>query len=858
MENMFCLKQNSIRIRMAALLLAGLLLISLFPISLSAEESSVRVEPVSVASDDSVSCTVGFLIYCEKPDTGAISLRSAVFPRESGNIVSISDGGLLSGEAAGWLNVTVLGSDSSLSPSFLAEFRNPDNGSELPSFLEIVTVNGVEVLSFSPSYAAYFSVLRTDDEGTVLSETEIASFRAQEAGHMLFLDRPQSLLTKLNQSVEKSEDAYRADGDSSITCYFYYPDTIRSILNNISWNPQAYEQYGFTVPGEIYLQLDVTVNGSESRYNLYSEEEDSAHLWDAPLYPLSYGKNQIVERVSVSFGESSFRATLPDGSLLEIPYGDLEQSEEDSGLYYYGADPEETKFAVRARFVLPVRDSSGAVRYMVSSFSESSFCGAEVNDPEGATSILPPKLISDRMEINPDGSATVYFGVEPSESVRSIAVWMAYYDQGEISMEVESRVNGSEWKPTEFAAEDASITAITGGDYTVTIPAEEVPQYVLINLRARYLATAGGSALSSDFSTSLSFNIEPQEIETTAPPATEAEVTTEEEEEEHPFVCPLCGICPAPFGICLFLWIAAALLLVLIVVLIVAMIPKHRYCPRCGAIRKKGEAVCPECGYRFSAERKPSEEGEQESAANPEKTPDEKGTSSEETREFSTDAATGEEGSSSHQDVPETESVPRPQTEEKPKITLPEVSPLFLAEIRAKLREKKAGGNPSFTREEILYLKALKEKVSENRVPAVEQVSSGSAADSETPSVTDLAAAAAARASKDSGDAERQVREEAERLAEEKEKAERQASEEAERLAREKEEAERQAREEAERLAREKEEAERQAREEAERLAREKEEAERQAREEAERLAREKEEAERQAREEAERLAREK
>ena len=58
--------------------------------------------------------------------------------------------------------------------------------------------------------------------------------------------------------------------------------------------------------------------------------------------------------------------------------------------------------------------------------------------------------------------------------------------------------------------------------------------------------------------------------------------------------CPMCHICPQPLGICLFLWAALGLALLLILVLCIG--PKREKCPDCGARNRKKAKYCRECG----------------------------------------------------------------------------------------------------------------------------------------------------------------------------------------------------------------------------------------------------------------------
>lgn len=60
--------------------------------------------------------------------------------------------------------------------------------------------------------------------------------------------------------------------------------------------------------------------------------------------------------------------------------------------------------------------------------------------------------------------------------------------------------------------------------------------------------------------------------------------------------CHLCHFCPAPLGICVFVW--AAVILALLIVL-VAVSGRGKKCPVCGEKCRRRAATCPRCQYDF-------------------------------------------------------------------------------------------------------------------------------------------------------------------------------------------------------------------------------------------------------------------
>lgn len=67
--------------------------------------------------------------------------------------------------------------------------------------------------------------------------------------------------------------------------------------------------------------------------------------------------------------------------------------------------------------------------------------------------------------------------------------------------------------------------------------------------------------------------------------------------------CPVCRLCPAPYGVCVFLWASAALVLLLVLTLLLGK--KYR-CPVCNNRVKRKTRVCANCGYDFETGQLPA------------------------------------------------------------------------------------------------------------------------------------------------------------------------------------------------------------------------------------------------------------
>lgn len=59
--------------------------------------------------------------------------------------------------------------------------------------------------------------------------------------------------------------------------------------------------------------------------------------------------------------------------------------------------------------------------------------------------------------------------------------------------------------------------------------------------------------------------------------------------------CALCGFCPEPLGLCIFIWLAIAVAIIVILIVVV-LLTKKKKCPNCKAKVKKKDKNCPKCG----------------------------------------------------------------------------------------------------------------------------------------------------------------------------------------------------------------------------------------------------------------------
>ncbi|MBQ3665091.1 MAG: hypothetical protein II919_03180 [Lachnospiraceae bacterium] len=144
-------------------------------------------------------------------------------------------------------------------------------------------------------------------------------------------------------------------------------------------------------------------------------------------------------------------------------------------------------------------------------------------------------------------------------------------NNGDIWLSTEARVEGSdEWIEMQGDFE------IRTGELKVTLlhlleEGKVIEEGTPIELRCRYYCTQEGEEdLYSDYSEVLTFGtkeIKEGEKETVTEAKDQSEDTTVDEEKEDK--CSICGFCPHPLGLCIFIWIAILIVIIVIVIIIV-------------------------------------------------------------------------------------------------------------------------------------------------------------------------------------------------------------------------------------------------------------------------------------------------
>ena len=221
---------------------------------------------------------------------------------------------------------------------------------------------------------------------------------------------------------------------------------------------------------------------------------------------------------------------------------------------------------VRVRWIVNIRPLEGDVFAVPSEWSDTTAMGMDVDDAEPLKpgDIAPP-VISDLRYLDEESNGYPVIGFRldvPAELEKQTAV--AHGTNGDIRVCTEARVQGSPaW------AELQGDMKIEAGDIWISLQniseAEgRVEKDTPIALRAKYYCIQDGQEeFYSDYSDVITFGAMEVEdntrtiIEQPTEPVSEAETEASAEKKK----CSVCGICPHPLGICLFILIAAVLVI---------------------------------------------------------------------------------------------------------------------------------------------------------------------------------------------------------------------------------------------------------------------------------------------------------
>ncbi len=256
---------------------------------------------------------------------------------------------------------------------------------------------------------------------------------------------------------------------------------------------------------------------------------------------------------------------------------------------------------VRARWAVTMTDMDLTTTRIFSDWSETASAGKDGDTFELLKpGDLPAPVISglryypDEFNGYPQIACTLDVPEDISKKYTEISA-----HGGSMWVEWEARVPGGEWIKQQAGRE------VTAGENVVSLlflgnklaeEKKESGSVVLekgspVELRARYFCDQssiemGGEPVEefvSDYSAVLTFGSEemskPEEASVESGKETSEEktssaasVTTQKTEEKK---CSLCGFCPQPLGLCIFIWIAIAVAVVVVVVVVLVVLKKN-------------------------------------------------------------------------------------------------------------------------------------------------------------------------------------------------------------------------------------------------------------------------------------------
>ena len=366
-----------------------------------------------------------------------------------------------------------------------------------------------------------------------------------------------------------------------------------------SRNSEAfYEKYGL-YSFAISMQYDVSLDG-EDNWQHNSEWDTNWYTGGyADGYPYVSLGSEMMEDFEFFWltyyegeGSATFTPYQPAITTYVSNHGDWEEN-------IYSFDVENHSLYIRCRYYMEwetydaVKNEIGKKQSKFSDWSESAVFGKNSTQmvPDEPTVYEAP-VISDMKIVLSEGDENSH--IEYVQTTPE-SVWMAnicYYmkDEGQFDgLETQVSIDGGDWVEFDTADAGGDWCLYNGirGAYSWEHPIEENSH---VKLRIRFVGTHG----PSEWSNILEINGGgTQEMAEQAKKPAAEKPTAETSKEDK---CSLCGFCPEPLGLCIFIWIAVLIVIILIVVIIIVTANKKKKCPNCKTKCEKSNKWCPRCG----------------------------------------------------------------------------------------------------------------------------------------------------------------------------------------------------------------------------------------------------------------------
>ena len=362
-----------------------------------------------------------------------------------------------------------------------------------------------------------------------------------------------------------------------------------------------YEKYGLW-SFEICIQYDVSLDGEDNWQ--HNEEWDTNWYTDGigNGYPYVSLRSELMEDFEFFWltyyeGEdgSVFEPYKPAITTYVYHHGDWDEN-------IYSFDVENHSLYIRCRYYMEWEplvknddgEGPGEKQSKFSDWSESAVFGKNGTQitPDEPTTYAAP-IISDMKIVLSEGdenSHIEYVQTTP-ESVWMAGVYYLMKEEGQFDgLETQVSIDGGEW--IEFSTADSwgdwCLWNGSRGAYNDDVPIEENTN---VKLRIRFTGTHG----PSEWSNVLELN----GGGTQENPDNTGRAPDEKPPVDEKDKCSLCGFCPVPLGLCIFIWIAIVVVVILVIVIIIVIAAKKKKCPNCKTKCKKKDKCCPKCGQQL-------------------------------------------------------------------------------------------------------------------------------------------------------------------------------------------------------------------------------------------------------------------
>ena len=361
------------------------------------------------------------------------------------------------------------------------------------------------------------------------------------------------------------------------------------------------EKYGLW-SFEICVQYDVSLD-DENHWQHNAE-------WDANYYTGGYadGYPYVCLRSEMMESFEFFWLTYyeGEGSSTFAPFQDAITTyvyhHEDWDENIYSFDAENHSLYIRCRYYMEWEplvqyeegEGPGEKQSKFSEWSESAVFGKNSTQIiPGEPTVYEAPVISHMKIVLSEGdenSHIEYVQTTP-ESVWMNGVYYIMKEEGQFDgLETQVSVNGGEWIEFDTADSWGDWCLWNGnrGAYNFDVPIEENSS---VKLRIRFIGTHGPSEWSNVLEVGGGGTQENPEHTNKAP---EEKPPAEEKDK-----CALCGFCPVPLGLCIFIWIVIIIAVILIAAVIILIAAKGKKCPDCKTKYEKNDVCCPNCGRRL-------------------------------------------------------------------------------------------------------------------------------------------------------------------------------------------------------------------------------------------------------------------